>query len=336
MTLYPLKFEPIYLDKVWGGRRIESLGRTLPGGPERSIGESWELADLPDDAGGARSVVANGPVAGRTLRHVIEQHGEAIMGHLSLTEQGCFPLLVKYLDARESLSIQVHPDEAYAKDHPLLHTKNEAWYVIDAQDGAVIYKGVKEGITREAFAEHIRAGTVADALAAVPVKRGDCHYLPAGTCHAIGAGVMVAEIQTPSDTTFRIFDWGRTDRELHVEQALDCIHLSPPQCDRQERRSHIAGVFTTVSRLIKTDDFEIERIRMSEGYSQEIPYNEPAVWMVLEGSGVITATDAPAVEFTRGETLLIPASLTDARIELHEDTAWLDIQFPRARRTLLA
>lgn len=336
MNPYTLKFEPIYREKVWGGRSLAVLGRDLPGDEGTRIGESWELADLPGDAGGeaARSVIADGPLKGKTLRDAVAQFGDRLLGRLELTPDGCFPLLVKYLDARENLSVQVHPSPEYAAAHPGAHLKSEAWYIVEATPGAVIYKGVHSGVSPEQFRAAIESNdeqAVTDLLIEVPVKRGDCHYLPSGTCHALGGGIVVAEVQTPSDTTFRVFDWGRTDRQLHVEQAMRCIRFGPPNVAANEKRSHIAGMFTTVSSLVTCEHFRIEKVRMTEGYEQEIPYDQPAVWMVLEGSGRIVAGDGrPTVAFQRGETLLIPANMHDARVTLKQDTVWLEVTFPKA------
>ncbi len=342
MNLYPLKFEPIYKPKVWGGRRIETLGRTLPGGADDLIGESWELADLDaDQTGGeaAHSVVTNGPLAGKTLRSVVEQFGDAMLGRLQLTERGAFPLLVKYLDARENLSVQVHPSVEYARAHDEAHLKHEAWVVLHCDESAaggqpVIYKGVRDGVIENDLRAAIESGdesAVLDKLIAVPVKPGQCHYLPSGTCHALGAGVMVAEVQTPSDTTFRVYDWGRTDRALHVEQAMRCIQFGPPNVAEHEKRTHVAGMFTTVTRLCLCDAFRIEKVRMVEGYEQEIPYDQPAVWMVLEGAGVVEpGNGAPDVPFERGETLLIPANMDNGKVKLSADTVWLEVTFPQA------
>ena len=241
VPLYPLQFEPIYKPKVWGGRALESLGRALPGDTSNRIGESWELADLSKSSasggggGQERSVIANGPLAGKTLHDVIQRYGDRLLGRLRLNDDGGFPLLVKFLDAQQNLSVQVHPSVDYAQEHPDAHLKSEAWYIIDAQPGAVIYKGIRDGVTAEQFRQAIDAGQVEELMIPVPVKTGDCHYLPSGTCHALGAGILVAEVQTPSDTTFRVYDWGRTDRELHLEQAMQCIHFGPPEVEVTER-----------------------------------------------------------------------------------------------------
>ena len=239
--LYPILFEPIYKEKVWGGRSLERLGRALPGDSATLVGESWEVADLastsPSGGGGgaARSRVAHGPLAGRALHELIRDHGPALLGGVALTEEGGFPLLVKYLDARQNLSIQVHPSRDYVARHAGAHLKSEAWYVVDAEPEAVIYKGVVAGTEPEDFAEAVRADSVGELMISVPALAGDCHYLPSGTCHALGAGVLVAEVQTPSDTTFRVYDWGRTDRELHIEAALECIDFGPVDAEAPVR-----------------------------------------------------------------------------------------------------
>ncbi|MCX5658800.1 MAG: class I mannose-6-phosphate isomerase [Planctomycetota bacterium] len=343
--LYPLLFRPIYKQKVWGGRQLEKLGRTLPNGPATPIGESWEVVDLASTSvsgGGGdaeRSVIANGPLAGRTLHEVMAVHGQRFMGRLLPADDGGFPILIKFLDAQEHLSVQVHPSPAYARAHPEANLKSEAWYIVDAAPGAAIYKGVREGVTPEQFRAAINASGpdaakhVEELMIRVPVKAGDCHYLPSGTCHALGAGILVAEVQTPSDTTFRVFDWGRTGRELHIEQAMACIEFGPPNVRRHERRSHISGVFTTVTRLVLCDFFRIEKVRMTESYSQEIPYDQPAIWMVLEGAGRIRSAknSFEPVSFTRGQTLLLPAGMDEPHIELARDTVWLEVTFPKAQ-----
>jgi mannose-6-phosphate isomerase len=341
-SLYPLKFQPIFKQKVWGGRHLEKLGKPLPGDTGNLIGESWEITDLvqtsPSGGGGGteRSVVANGPLAGQTLHDLIERFGSRLMGRVALSEAGEFPLLVKFLDARQHLSVQVHPSADFCRTHPKTSLKSEAWYVLDAEPGAVIYKGIRAGVTPERFRAAVQSGspdTVRELLIEVKVKAGDCHYLPSGTCHALGAGSVVAEVQTPSDTTFRVFDWGRTDRELHLDEAMACIQFGPPDVRRHEKRSHIAGMFTTITRLIDCEHFRIEKVRMAESYEQEIPYDQPAVWMVLEGKGRILpapGSGAPTVPFTRGETLLIPANMDDARVALDADTVWLEVTFPKA------
>lgn len=331
MQLYPLRFRPTLVPKPWGGRKIAQLGRDLPPSGE-PIGESWELVDLP----GKSSVVTNGPLAGRTLQELIAIDPEPIMADVRLTAEGGFPLLVKYLDARENLSIQVHPDVAYAAEHPGVRSKTEAIYVLEADPDAVVYRGIKPGVSPQQFRRDIDAGTVVEDLIRSPARAGQCLYLPGGTCHAYGAGIFGVEIQTPGDTTFRLYDWDRTNRELHIEEALACIDFESREFAAAQRRTHVAGVFTTMSKLCTCDAFTIEKVRMVEEYGQEIPYDRPAVWVVLEGSGVITGSPAGVdVEFKRGDVLLLPACLHDAAVKIRRDTVWLDIQFPRVGTDIL-
>jgi len=337
MDLYPLRFQPLLVPKPWGGGKIAGLGRDLPGGPrgsETPIGESWELVDLP----GRSSIVANGALAGRSLHALIAADAAALLGDVRPTAEGGFPLLVKYLDARENLSIQVHPDAAYAAANPGVRSKTEALYVLEAEPGAVVYRGIKPGVSPQQLQRDALTGTIADDLIATPVKAGQCLFLPGGTCHAYGAGIFGVEIQTPGDTTFRLYDWGRTDRELHLDEALACINFEVGANDfaRAERRTHVAGVFATMSKVCTCEAFTIEKVRMVEQYGQEIPYDRPAVWVVLKGSGVITGSPAGIdVEFNRGDVLLLPACLHDARVLIREDTVWLDIQFPRVGTDIL-
>ena len=347
--LYPLKFEPIYKEKVWGGRTLAThLGRSLPGDDQVRIGESWELADLSQSSlsggggGSERSMITNGSLAGLSLNEAIQKFGPRLMGRLRTTSSSDFPLLVKFLDARENLSVQVHPSPAYAQSQADAHPKSEAWYVVDAVPGAVIYKGVRPDVTTEQFRQAIENGSLPELLIKIPVKAGDCHYLPSGTCHAIGAGVLIAEVQMPSDTTFRVWDWGRTDRQLHVDQALACMTLGPPNVQLNEQRSHIAGMHTAVTRLVMCEHFRIEKVRMSEGYEQEIPYDQPAVWMVLEGSGRLveagkaSTTGTESMSFAKGQTLLMPAGLNHMHVALDQDTVWLEVTFPQAMAEQIA
>lgn len=330
MNVYPLKFAPLAKRRLWGGRRLEALfGKPLP--PNEPIGETWELADLEAD----QSVVAVGPAKGKTLRQLVEEWGTDLLGRAELIA-GRFPLLIKFLDARETLSVQVHPDAAMAaRLGGSVRVKHEAWYVIDAEPGACIYRGLTDGVDRDALAGAIRDGTVERVLRKLPVKSGQCYYLPSGTLHALGAGVVVTEVQTPSDVTYRVFDWNRVDpatgrpRELHVEEALQCVHFDEPH-EPTQKRAHVVSVWTTVTRLADCPSFIIEKVRMVEGLDQEIPYAEPVVWIVLEGSGTITAKSAPAVPFAPGDVVLLPASLKEGRVQTRTDCVWLEVTVPVA------
>ena len=221
--LYPLTFEPIYKERVWGGERLrEALGKQLTGAAP--VGESWELVDLSGD----QSRVAAGSRAGATLHDLIQMDGEALLGPAALDGER-FPLLVKYIDASQTLSVQVHPDRE-AAERLGGRPKSEAWYILDAEPDAVLYLGLEPGLTAESLRAALAAGEVESLVRRIPVRRGDLFPVPPGTVHAIGAGVLLAEVQQPSDTTYRVYDWGRVGldgrpRELHVEQALQSIHF---------------------------------------------------------------------------------------------------------------
>lgn len=345
-ALYPLKFAPVYKEKIWGGRTLESLGRALPGDGQTLVGESWELVDLATTSasgggGGAeRSVVANGPLAGQSLAQVVAGYGEALLGDLPLSNDGGFPILLKYLDANENLSVQVHPSPAYDAAHDDAFLKSEAWYVVAAQPGAVIYKGIQEGVTPQQLREAIATNTdeaVVPLMIEVPVKPGDCHYVPSGTCHALGAGILVAEVQTPSDTTYRVYDWGRTGRELHVDPAIECIHFGPPDVSAHELFTPLPSKSggAMVERLVACEFFNIDKVTAAAGFNDAAGEDQPTAWMVLDGRGETTG-GGQAVAFGPGDTVLFPAGLADGRVRVESDAQWLEVSFPQALNTRLA
>lgn len=255
--LYPLCFRPILRQYIWGGRRLETLlGKKI--GPENDYAESWEICDHGTD----QSIVENGPLAGMTLAELVTDRGDELLGRHH--PQSHFPLLLKFLDASRTLSVQVHPDDARAAriDPPDLG-KSEAWIVLVADPGATIYAGLKPGVDRRRLAASIQQGTCQDCLHQFQPKPGDCVYLPAGTVHALGEGLMVVEIQQASDTTYRLFDWNRVGsdgnpRELHIQQGLEAIDfdLGPvdPQTPQPTGRKG-------VSRLVSGDKFILDRWR---------------------------------------------------------------------------
>jgi mannose-6-phosphate isomerase len=336
--LYPFLMEPVLMPRIWGGRRLERLGKRLP--PGERIGESWEVADLP----AGRSCIANGRLAGRTLHEALLAAPRGVLGGAPPDPGGGFPLLVKYLDAEENLSIQVHPTPDYARAHPGAVAKSEAWYVIDAAPGAALYIGFERGASAATLEAAIRAGDVARHLVRVPATAGSCHDVPAGTPHAIGAGVLIAEIQTPSDTTFRIDDWGRRGRALHVEEALECLFpaaaagrrelAQPAPSVRAGHPVEAAGLRTAP--LLSGDHFTIERVDAVRDREWSIvPNGVPLVLMFLEGGGCLVGGGC-AIDLAPGATIVIPALLDDARAHLAAGSSLLRVAPPPVTHGLVA
>jgi len=338
IMLYPMIFQPRYIEKMWGGRKLETnLRKPIPAG--KPIGESWELYDFPPgivdgSTDWVSATLLNGPLAGKTLHELVQQLGKDLHGDVKLTgAHGQFPILIKFLDAREDLSVQVHPPQAYAEAHPGAHLKNEAWYVLQHDKDARLLKGLVPGTTRETFEQSIKDGTCESKLQSIKVRSEDCFYLPSGTVHALGAGILAAEVQTSSDTTYRVYDFNRVDpstgqmRALHVEQALDCIDFSGREPQLQKKK-HEAGVFTQVTRLVQAPQFTIEKVRMSDGVEQAVPYDQPVVWILIQGEVEIRAKNATPVKASRGTTVLLPARMDQPVVKAIGDAVWLEVTFP--------
>ena len=313
MKAYPLKFKPIYKWRIWGGQKLlEVFGKDIPVGEK--IGESWELADLPED----KSIIINGELTGQTLHSAIKKYPKEIMGNEKFA--GTFPLLIKFLDAEDVLSVQVHPDAETCKRLGKGEPKTECWYIISAEPGAVIYKGVKKGVTKEKFAEAIKKGNAAQMLVKVTVREGECHFLPAGTAHSIGPGLLIAEIQTPSDTTYRVFDWNRVDedgkpRELHIEEALESIHFG-------ERDAGL--IVTRFGRLVDCKYFKVDKANQDKGSEALLPEGEMKTLIIVSGQGIICGCGVDAVEFRAGDVLLIPA-MYEGTMRFERTTEYLTV-----------
>jgi mannose-6-phosphate isomerase len=313
VNLYPLKFEPIYKKRIWGGQKLrEIFNKDIP--PLEKIGESWELADLLDD----KSVIINGELAGQTLNSAIKKYPKEITGAQNFS--GTFPLLIKFLDAEDILSVQVHPDSEACRRMGKGDPKTECWYIIFAAPGAVIYRGLKKGVTKEEFSKAIKMGTVAELLEKVPVGAGQCHFLPAGTAHSIGAGLLIAEIQTPSDTTYRVFDWNRVDdtgksRPLHIEEALESINFNAAGSNFP---------ITTVGRLVDCECFKIDKGHQAKGCETLLSPGKMKTLIILAGFGTILGDDGSLVEFSAGDCLLVPA-VYEGAMQFAEDTQYLTV-----------
>jgi len=313
MVSYPLKFRPIYKKRIWGGQKLrEFFKKDIPEGEK--IGESWELADLPE----GKSIIENGKLAGQTLGSAVEQYPKEIMGDKNFS--GPFPLLIKLLDAEDVLSVQVHPDEQTCRRTGKGVPKTECWYIISASDDAVIYKGLKEGVTKEAFAEAIKEGNVAEMLTKVPVAAGQCHFLPAGTTHSIGPGLLIAEIQTPSDTTYRVFDWNRVDdtgkaRPLHIEEALESIHFGSSSDNLS---------VTTTGRLVDCEYFKIDKGHQAKNCEVLLSPGKMKNLIIITGIGTIKGAEGTSIGFKAGDCLLVPADY-EGTVRFADDTQYLTV-----------
>ncbi len=320
--LYPLTFQPIFKERVWGGRKLESLyQKELP--PGVPIGESWEISDRPGDV----SVIANGPLAGQDLHWLVQRHPVELLGPASPPPER-FPLLIKILDAREKLSLQVHPPAAKAAalgGEP----KTELWYVADAAPGAELYVGLKRGVTREQFERSIQAGTVAGCFHRVRVEPGDAMFLPSGRVHALGAGLVIFEIQQNSDTTYRVFDWNRVGldgkpRALHIPQSLASIEFNdfePPLL-----RGDFAGSGPAKVRpLVRDPLFTVEAWRMEAGARAPLAPNRMQILGVLAGQ--LQVRGGPEdVALSAGRFCLVPASLGQVTLRAATPATFLRVQ----------
>jgi mannose-6-phosphate isomerase len=293
---YPMPLEPRYLEKPWGGRRLERVfGRPLPEG--RTIGESWELFDRPAGS----NLVGGGPLAGRSIGDL---RGEREL-----------PLMVKLLDVQDRLSVQVHPDEATARAHGT-EPKTEAWVVLEADPGARIWRGLREESDPDAFRAAVEAGTVEGLLHSFEPKAGDAVILKAGTIHAAGGGLLLAEVQQSSETTYRLWDWGRPKgkekRPLQLDRGLAAARLGPAGPDRIVAKEIEDDGNLRRLLLVATPQFQVEHLTMAGTTSFETPVDGEPCWhalLVIGGTGTIRAFDrrAYAAPFRPGDTLLLPS-----------------------------
>jgi len=300
----PLIFTPILKEKVWGGDHLRAIaGRPMAAGAR--IGESWEISDRPGDM----SVVAEGPEAGRTLGSLVRTERAALFGAEAPASLRRFPLLIKLMDAAETLSLQVHPSGAHGAKYRLGSGKTELWYVLRAVPGAVMFMGLRHGVTRRNFARMLEEDRAEEALNCFAVRAGDVIFCPAGTVHAIGAGLVLVEIQQNSDSTLRVYDWGRRPggrpRPLHVEQALAVIRFGVRPRDKVIPRVMAESPFLR-ERLVRCAEFAVERWRLRR--RTRLEGGAMAVFSVVEGSGA-AAGDGFARPLRVGDTILMPASV---------------------------
>ncbi|KAF0235765.1 MAG: mannose-6-phosphate [Prolixibacteraceae bacterium] len=303
--LYPLKFKPICLEKIWGGNRLKTLlGKKYD---TKNCGESWEISNVE----GSISVVANGFLKGNGLSELIEIYMGDLVGDKVYEKFGTeFPLLIKFIDAQDNLSIQVHPNDELSKERHNAFGKTEMWYVVDVADGALINSGFNQPVDREKYLEYLENGNLTDLLKYDEIKVGDVFFIPAGRIHAIGKGTMVAEIQQASDVTYRIFDYNRkddkgNDRELHTGLALDAIDFS----FLNDYKTKYNAELNKSSGIVSCKYFTTNIIEFNQPIEKD--YNQLdsfVIYMTLDGDFAIE-TEGSTEKVTKGETVLIPASI---------------------------
>lgn len=295
--MYPIKFENLYYEKIWGGRDLESFRDDLPNG---SIGESWDVACHPNGMG----IVSNGYLKGKTFEELIRENGKDLVGEDFENKE--FPLLVKLINSKEKLSVQVHPNDEYANRVENSLGKTEAWYVVDAKPGASLIVGTKN-CDKAIFEQAIREGKTEEYLNKIEVKKGDCFLINSGLVHAICEGVIIAEIQQSSDITYRIYDYGRP-REIHVEKSMDVIdfNLKPINASGKKLVSfdgYEKGI------LCSSEYFTIEKYVVSSDVSENSDINKFFIFTCVDGKGTIISEDGTKVDILKGDSILIPAKL---------------------------
>lgn len=304
-TISPLRFEPQFKSMLWGGTRLRPFfGHTHSDIP---TGEAWVLSDVD----GTESVIANGPLKGKTLRQALAEYSREILGQAKLIN-GRFPLLLKFIDARQALSVQVHPnDHQAALKKPGQNGKTEAWVVIGAEPTSMIYSGFKAGMSEHRFRDALQSKSAAETLHAFTPQVGDCLFLNAGTVHAIGAGLMVFEVQQTSDITYRLYDWDRVDsktgqpRELHVEDGLACSNFSSGPCDPV-----VPVKVSGWDQLVSCDYFTLRHVNTSSPLTVKTTAAKAIV--CLQGAGTVSGEP-----MKMGDTILIPAALGEYHLQPH-------------------
>jgi mannose-6-phosphate isomerase len=312
----PLTFEPIFMERIWGGRELESrFGKKLP--PGKCFGESWEIVDREE----AQSVVREGPLRGKTLQELWTNDRHEIFGNVpdcpSRTGITRFPLLAKLIDAQEKLSLQVHPPAAVAEKLGS-EPKTEIWYIVDAAPDAEIYAGLRRGVTRDTFEASVRNGSASELVHRIKVKSGDAMFMPSGRLHTMGAGVLVAEIQQNSDTTYRVFDWNRLGadgkpRRLHIDESLQSIDFNDFEPELVRPRAET---------LVRDPAFVIDKWNLTS-QREAAPSGEFAIFCCLNGE-----VECAGSRFKPGEFFLVPAMLQDRHVSPRGETSLLRVTIP--------
>lgn len=320
MQLYPLKFSPVLKDKIWGGTKMKTVLQKKS--DSAILGESWEISGLPGD----ESIVTNGYLAENSLADLLEIYmGELVGEEIYAAFENNFPLLFKFIDANDNLSIQVHPDDQLAQTRGIGLGKTEMWYVVDAEPGAFLILGFEKDVSPREYQSALENDEVESLLKKVEVKKGDVFFIPAGLVHAIGKGLLIAEIQQSSDTTYRIYDYNRRDdkgnyRDLHISEALEAIDFSRyVNKDRLNREELNESMDLVVCPYFTTHKLVLDNT-MRLNYEEIDSFK---VYMCLEGEYILETPGNEQVHVLKGETILVPASITEL------------ILYPRTKTTLL-
>ena len=331
-NIYPLTFKPVFRDYIWGGRNLKTkLGRDIP---EGVVAESWDISGHPS----APTVVDKGPLTGQTLPELLKALGTDLVGSRAkpMLDRDKFPLLIKLLDANKPLSVQVHPKDEYANEHENGELgKTEMWYILYAEPGAHLIYGLKPGVTRESFRDALEAGNLEICLHQLPVKAGDAVFIPAGSVHAIMDGIVLAEIQQNSDTTYRVYDWNRVGadgkpRPLHIDKALEVINFNqiepgPFAPQLIEQNEDFQREFITTCPY-----FNVERLSFTQTgtYKGCCDGSTFEIWGTMSGQARIAwagePVSLPAVRFA-----LLPAALGNFEIEVSEPSTLLRTYIPK-------
>ncbi len=323
--LYPLKFDPIIKDKIWGGQKLESV-LDKPTGGSKSAGESWEISGVDENI----SIVSNGELKGKSLVELIDEYKGNLIGESVYQQFGNkFPLLIKFIDANDDLSIQVHPDDELAGKRHNSFGKTEMWYVVSADDGATLISGFNKKTSKEEYLSNFNAGKLIDLLNREEVNSDDVFFLPAGRVHTIGKGLLIAEIQQTSDITYRIYDFDRVDengvgRELHTEEAIDAIDYNyypeyKTNYDKSSADTEIGKCQYFVTRRLTIID------ENNRDYSK---FDSCIILMCLQGEGVITF-EGGEVDYHLGDSILVPNALSAINIQPHKESKMLEIRIPK-------
>jgi mannose-6-phosphate isomerase len=320
--LYPLKFDAVLKEKVWGGSALVSRFNKGPDASSK-IGESWELSSVSDN----QSVISNGFLAGNNIEELIEVYMGDITGDSIFEKFGNeFPLLIKFIEAQEDLSIQVHPDNDLARKRHKAFGKTEMWYILESKKDSKIFTGFKDGVTKEIYEKALRDGKIAELMNVESADAGDTFFTPAGRVHAIGAGIVLVEIQQTSDITYRIFDWnrkssGKGKRELHTEMAIEAIDFS--QTGRSKIR--MEQVLNKTQNLISCEFFNTNIIFFNSAISKEYYFIDSfVVYICIEGEFLI-CWDDNSEKVTKGETVLLPAMIKEVILKPLNEVRVLEI-----------